>query len=169
MQELLIGLQLSRFFWSLIEQPVVIILEMLQHANQYVTIEALVAGKHEKHKRPRAEQSRGQPLGPSRIRLNQLELPLPRPPLLPLSSSRTKIFLHIRERGLLRAPNPMKTPCELKDRSKNYRFHHDYDHDTEECNDIKNQIEEPIRRGHLGCYIKKQRESSPHPSGPVEK
>lgn len=57
----------------------------------------------------------------------------------------------------------MKTPCELKDRSKYYRFHCDYGHDTEDCHDLKNQIEELIHKGHLRYYVKRQLESSPHP------
>ncbi|RWW81145.1 hypothetical protein BHE74_00010483 [Ensete ventricosum] len=63
----------------------------------------------------------------------------------------------------------MKTPWDLKDRVKYYRFHQDYGHDTEECHDRKNQIEELIRKGYLGCYMKRPRESSSWPHGPIEK
>ncbi|RRT81431.1 hypothetical protein B296_00004563 [Ensete ventricosum] len=63
----------------------------------------------------------------------------------------------------------MKTPWDLKDRVKYYHFHQDYGHDTEECHDRKNQIEELIRKGYLRCYMKKPRESSSWPHGPIEK
>lgn len=125
------------------------VLEMLQHANQYIVAEALVVGKREEHKRPRTEQPRGQPSGPPRRKLDWLEPLLPRPPPCPLGSSKTEIFLQIREKGLLRAPNLMKTLCELKDRSKYCRFQRDYGHNTKDCHDLKNQIKELIRRGHL--------------------
>ncbi|XP_064950522.1 uncharacterized protein LOC135604801 [Musa acuminata AAA Group] len=46
--------------------------------------------------------------------------------------------------GLLRYPNPMKAIH--KDWSKYYRFHRDYGHDTEDCRDLQNQIEDLIRR-----------------------
>nr|XP_009395743.1 PREDICTED: uncharacterized protein LOC103980931 [Musa acuminata subsp. malaccensis] len=71
------------------------------------------------------------------------------------------------EKGLLRQPNPQKATH--KDRSKYYRFHQDYDHDTEDCHNLQNQIEELIRRGHLGRYLKEPGEATPRPRGPVEK
>ncbi|RRT82664.1 hypothetical protein B296_00019595 [Ensete ventricosum] len=52
MQVFLIGLQSSKFFWLLIERLPVIVSEMLQRANQYTIVEALVVGKREDHKRP---------------------------------------------------------------------------------------------------------------------
>ncbi|RRT82778.1 hypothetical protein B296_00000094 [Ensete ventricosum] len=49
------------------------------------------------------------------------------------------------------------------------RFHRDYRHDTEECYDLKNQIEDLILRGHLNRYIMKLREPSLCLKGPVER
>nr|XP_009392512.1 PREDICTED: uncharacterized protein LOC103978443 [Musa acuminata subsp. malaccensis] len=81
--------------------------------------------------------------------------------------SRTEIFLQVREKGLLRCPHPMRATH--KDRSKYCRFHRDYDHDTEDCHDLRNQIEELIQKGHLGPYLEEPREETPHPRGPVER
>lgn len=67
------GLRLSGFFWSLIERPSVTILEMLQRANQYMVAKELEAGKHEDHKRQRAEKPRGQPIKPSKRRHDRLD------------------------------------------------------------------------------------------------
>lgn len=63
----------------------------------------------------------------------------------------------------------MKPPYELKDRSKYCLFDHDYDHDTKECHELRNQIEELICRGYLKCYIKKLWLSPPCPHGLVAK
>ncbi|RRT62545.1 hypothetical protein B296_00026841 [Ensete ventricosum] len=50
-----------------------------------------------------------------------------------------------------------------------YRFHRDYGHNTEECYDLKNQIEDLNCRGHLSRHVRRSREPSLHPNGPVEK
>ncbi|XP_065045870.1 uncharacterized protein LOC135677440 [Musa acuminata AAA Group] len=71
----------------------------------------------------------------------KLDRPDPRPPLPALNSSRTEIFLHERGKGLLKDPHPMKNPRELADRSK----------------------------GHLGQYLRPNKEQSPRPEGPVER
>ncbi|RRT49743.1 hypothetical protein B296_00052176 [Ensete ventricosum] len=73
----------------------------------------------------------------------------------------------IREKGLLKAPNPMRNPgC---DHGHYCRFHRDYMHDTKECYDLKNQIEDLIRRGHLDHFVRRPRELSLRPKGPIEK
>ncbi|RWV99156.1 hypothetical protein GW17_00037952 [Ensete ventricosum] len=108
-QAFLIGLRSSRFFWLLVEHPPTKVPEMLQRDNQYITVEALVASKREDQKRPYVDSSRGPPPGPSRRRMERTEPTIPRPLNTPLNSTWTEIFLQVREKGLLKAPNPMKS------------------------------------------------------------
>ncbi|XP_064963242.1 uncharacterized protein LOC135611532 [Musa acuminata AAA Group] len=152
MQAFMIGLQPSRFFWSLMERPPTAVLEMLQRANQFIAAEAWMTGKREEHKRVRPEPARGQPSATPRRRLDRPDPPALRPPLPSLGASRTEIFLQIREKGLLKAPNPMKSPRELVDQSKYCCFHRQSRHNTE-CHERKWQIEELVHRGHLSQYI----------------
>ncbi|RZR75487.1 hypothetical protein BHM03_00059147 [Ensete ventricosum] len=62
----------------------------------------------------------------------------------------------IRERGLLKAPNPMKSHPERRDKKRYCRFQKEYRHDTEECHDLQYQIEDLIQRGHLRRYVREQ-------------
>ncbi|RRT64754.1 hypothetical protein B296_00011706 [Ensete ventricosum] len=73
----------------------------------------------------------------------------------------------IREKGLLKTPNPLRSRANDQDNKCYCRFHRDYGHDTEECYDLKNQIEDLIYRDHLDRYIMKPRETSLHPKSPV--
>ncbi|RRT72823.1 hypothetical protein B296_00009546 [Ensete ventricosum] len=99
------GLKPSRFFWLLIERPPATVREMLQRAHQYMATKTLVAGKRDELKRPRTEQPRGHP---KEGRTGRACCHRALPPI-PLNSTGTKIFFQIREKGLLKAPNPMKS------------------------------------------------------------
>ncbi|XP_065033846.1 uncharacterized protein LOC135666203 [Musa acuminata AAA Group] len=166
MQAFMTGLRPSRFFWSLVERPPVAVPEMLQRASQFIAAETWMVGKREEHRKVKSEPPRHQQPTTSRRKLDR---PDPRPPLPALNSSRTEIFLHERGKGLLRDPHPMKNPRELADRSKYCRFHRQHGHDTEQCYELKRQIEELILRGHLGQYLRSSKEQSPRPEGPVER
>ncbi|RWW38001.1 hypothetical protein BHE74_00056811 [Ensete ventricosum] len=63
----------------------------------------------------------------------------------------------------------MRTRANERDYGCYSHFHHDYGHNIEECHDLKNQIEDLIHRGHLDRYIRKPRELSLCPKGPVER
>ncbi|XP_064979711.1 uncharacterized protein LOC103970939 [Musa acuminata AAA Group] len=168
MQAFMIGLRPSRFFWSLVERPPTSVPEMLQRASQFVATETWMAGRCEEHKRIKPEPPRQQQPAASRRRLDRSDPPVSRPPLPALNSSQTEIFLHIREKGLLKEPYPMRNPRALADQSKYCRFHRQHGHDTEQCRELKRQIEELIRRGYLGQYLRPDKELSPHPEGPIE-
>ncbi|RRT80325.1 hypothetical protein B296_00013484 [Ensete ventricosum] len=140
-----------------------------QRIDDYIATDTLVVEKCENQKRPLAEPSRSPPFGLPRRRMERGEQIIPRLPNVLLNSTQTKIFLHIREKGLLKTPNPLRSRAKDRDRKCYYRFHRDYGHDTEECYDLKDQIEDLIHRGHLDRYIMKPCEPSLHSKGPVER
>ncbi|URD77573.1 Retrotransposon protein [Musa troglodytarum] len=173
MQAFMIGLRPSRFCWSLVKRPAASIAEMLQWANQYVSAEAWMSGRREERQRGHPESyragtaSRQQPAQPRR-KVDRPDLSASGLPPSSLNASRTQIFLQIKEKGMLRPPRPMTSPRELADRTRYCCFHRQNGHDTEECYELKRQIEELIHRGHLGHYLRRERQPSPRPEGPVE-
>ncbi|GAV59925.1 LOW QUALITY PROTEIN: hypothetical protein CFOL_v3_03456, partial [Cephalotus follicularis] len=46
-------------------------------------------------------------------------------------------------------PEKMRSPVEKRDLEKYRQYHRDHGHDTEECRQLKNQIEDMIQKGHL--------------------
>ncbi|XP_022841825.1 uncharacterized protein LOC111365502 [Olea europaea var. sylvestris] len=58
---------------------------------------------------------------------------------------------HMRE---LEWPKPMLTPSDKRNQSKYCHFHRDHGHDTEECLQLKKEIESLLRRGLLAKYVK---------------
>ncbi|RZS08884.1 hypothetical protein BHM03_00039922 [Ensete ventricosum] len=110
---------------------------------------------------------------------NRLELPSPRSST-PLNSTHIEVFLQIRDKGILRPPNLTRTKPKGHDKRRYYCFHREYGHNMEECHDLKNQIEDLIRQGHLRWYVQDQHmppnenrhregRSSPRPKGPIKK
>ncbi|GAV71359.1 hypothetical protein CFOL_v3_14853 [Cephalotus follicularis] len=63
----------------------------------------------------------------------------------------------------------MRSSAEKRDTEKYFRYHCDHEHNTEECRQLKNQIENLIRKGHLRKYVdrntpqqsRKHREEAP--------
>nr|GEU38146.1 reverse transcriptase domain-containing protein [Tanacetum cinerariifolium] len=58
------------------------------------------------------------------------------------------------EAGKFQPPPPMVTPVEKRSSNKFYDFHNDKGHSTDECMQLKKQIEELVRAGKLSYLIK---------------
>ena len=76
--------------------------------------------------------------------------------------------MEIEKDNLLRRPYPMKAPPSTHNKNKYCRFHRDHGHDTENYYALKNEIEELIRRGYLGKFVRQEgdRTTEENPSGP---
>ncbi|XP_050290156.1 uncharacterized protein LOC126728357 [Quercus robur] len=66
-----------------------------------------------------------------------------------------KIFTQIKDEYYLKWFRPLHSSPNVRDKNKYYRFHKDHGHNTEDCRDLKEQIEELIRKGKLQKYVKK--------------
>ncbi|XP_057950945.1 uncharacterized protein LOC131145773 [Malania oleifera] len=73
----------------------------------------------------------------------------------PLNVPHSELLMQIRKKDYVSWPEPMQTPLHKRNMSKFYAFHRDHGHDTEECIQLKKEIEALIRRGYLSKFIKK--------------
>ena len=67
----------------------------------------------------------------------------------PLVMPVDKIFTQIKDEDYLKWPRPLHSSPNVHDKNKYCRFHKDHGHNTEDCRDLKEQIEELIRKGKL--------------------
>ncbi|XP_023875286.1 uncharacterized protein LOC111987777 [Quercus suber] len=75
--------------------------------------------------------------------------------LTPLVMPVDKILTHIKDEHYLKWPRPLHSSPNVRDKNKYCRFHKDHGHYTEDCRDLKEQIEELIRKGKLQKFVKK--------------
>ena len=63
--------------------------------------------------------------------------------------------MQIKDEHYLKWPRPLHSSPHIRDKNKYYHFHKDHGHYTEDCRDLKEQIEELIQKGKLQKYVKK--------------
>ena len=87
--------------------------------------------------------------GPPQPELQQQYSPQQYTPLTALVS---QVLSEVQHERFLRWPSQMKSNPARKDNTKYCEFHKDHGHRTDDCIQLKNEIEYLIRRGHLGRY-----------------
>jgi len=73
----------------------------------------------------------------------------------PLVMPIDKILVQIKDEHYLKWPRPLHLSPNVGDKKKYYQFHKDHGHYIEDCRDLKEQIEDLIRKGKLQKYVKK--------------
>uniref|UniRef100_A0A2N9F125 Integrase catalytic domain-containing protein n=1 Tax=Fagus sylvatica TaxID=28930 RepID=A0A2N9F125_FAGSY len=169
------GLQSGDFLFSVYKDPPSTMTEMMYEAQRYMNgEEALLArdqttgkkrkGDHadrpaEPHEtRPKAQRNRNRRQEDRsgrgfNERFNRFT---------PLNALVDHIFMQIRNDPALKWPGKLLTDPDKRPRDKYCRFHRDHGHNTEDCYDLKRQIEELIKQGKLQRFIEKgQREGRP--------
>ena len=71
----------------------------------------------------------------------------------PLTASVSQVLREVRNEQFLRWPTQMKLDPTTRDNSKYCEFHRDYGHRTDDCIQLKREIEYLIRRGYLRRFI----------------
>ena len=70
-----------------------------------------------------------------------------------------KILVQIKDEHYLKLAKPLHSSPNVLDKKKHCHFHKDHKHYTEDCRDLKEQIEELIRKGKLQRFVKKEEPS----------
>ena len=71
----------------------------------------------------------------------------------PLTASVSQVLREVRNEQFLRWPTQMKSDPTARDNTKYCEFHRDYGHRTDDCIQLKREIEYLIRRGYLQHFI----------------
>ena len=71
----------------------------------------------------------------------------------PLNMPLEQVLMQIKDDPSLKWPEKMKGDPNKRNRNKYCRFHKDHGHDTDECFDLKQQIENLIRQGKLRNFL----------------
>ena len=157
------GLKSRDFVASLAKNPPKTMAKALLKAQKYMNAEEALAAidgvdktkKKEKEdgqrrqKRDRTDRwnvegnKRKEDKNPRPVKFTQLVMPV------------DQILTEIRDEPSLKWPKPLHSSPNVHDKRKYCRFHKDHGHYTEDCRDLKEQIEELIRRGKLQQYMKK--------------
>ena len=88
------------------------------------------------------ENRRKDDKGPRTVRFTPLVMPV------------DKILTQIKDEHYLKWPRPLHSSPNVRDKNKYCQFHKDHGHNTEDCRDLKEQIEKLIRKGKLQKYVK---------------
>ena len=78
---------------------------------------------------------------------------------IPLVMLVDKILMQIKDEHYLKWPRPLHSSPNVRNKKKYCRFHKDHGHYSEDCRDLKEQIEELIQKGKLQKYVKKGKSS----------
>ena len=70
----------------------------------------------------------------------------------PLNAPRTQILTEVKHQ--LPRPEGLRSPPNKRDRNKYCLYHHDHGHDTEGCIQLRDEIEELVRTGRLGKFLR---------------
>ena len=155
------GLRGSIFTYSLDKTLPQIYTELLECAYKYIHVDEgasdrrQIDGRSQKKKQKKSEALTES----SRLTINKQASPQWRSPkpnsygrydfCTPLSTLRAQILMKIKGEEYLRHHRPMKVLSRSYDRKKYCWFHRDHDHDTEQCIQLRDEIEALIRWGYL--------------------
>ena len=159
------NLKSREFMVSLTKNPLKMTAEMLLKAQKYMNAEdTLVAiegvekpqekKKEKEDDRRRQKRDRADRQNDEKNRRRDDKNPRPMK-FTPLVVPVDQILTEIKDEQILKWPRLLHSSPSVHDNRKHYHFHKDHGHYTEDCRDLKEQIEELIQKVKLQKYIKK--------------
>ncbi|XP_059639659.1 uncharacterized protein LOC132282045 [Cornus florida] len=158
------GLQTSKFLFSLLKEAPTSMTELMVRAWKHMNADDAMNARKNKDgedkmsdkKRPAPSSREERELKYKKFSNNQadrlfrrLASPSRYNNYTPLNTSVEQVFLQIQDDASLKWPPKLKADPTKRSRDKYCRFHRDHGHNTEDCFDLKNQIENLVRKGHL--------------------
>ncbi|XP_030941943.1 uncharacterized protein LOC115966962 [Quercus lobata] len=150
------GVNSDLFIHKLYEKEPQSMAELVHSAQNFMNAEdAIIAKKRKRSERMDANPSRHHEQGtrPKKGRTEERrdrESKKPGPSVrnqqyTPLNAPLEQVLMQIKDDHFLKWPEKMKGDPNKRNRNKYCRFHRDYGHDTDECFDLKQQIENLIK------------------------
>ncbi|XP_057953323.1 uncharacterized protein LOC131147775 [Malania oleifera] len=159
-------LQPGSFLYSLGKKPPVDMGELMARAQNYINLEEMIDTRRNRIELKRKSNSRetGESSRSMKRQETSMLLTSPKvrgqsskfPTYTPLNVSRSEVLMQIWKKDYVSWPEPMRTLLHKRNMSKFCQFHRDHEHNTEECIQLKNEIEALIKMGYLSRFIKKE-------------
>ncbi|XP_065618257.1 uncharacterized protein LOC136062732 [Quercus suber] len=137
--------------------------ELVHSAQNFMNAEdAIIAKKRKRVEKVEANTSRQSEQGPrpkkgrtedKRDREKKAGPSMRNQQYTPLNVPLEQVLMQIKDEPSLKWPEKMKGDPNKCNRNKYCRFHRDHGHDTDECFDLKQQIENLIRQGKLKNFL----------------
>ena len=158
------GVNSDLFIHKLYEKEPQSMAELVHSAQNFINAEdAIIAKKRKRAERTEANPSRHAEQGPrpkkgrtedKKDRDNRKTGPLARnQKYTPLNAPLNQVLTQIKDDPSLKWPEKMKGDPNKRNKSKYCCFHRDHGHDTDECYDLKQQIENLIKQGKLRHFV----------------
>ena len=158
------GLKSKEFVVSLAKNPLKTMAEMLLKVQKYMSAEDALAtikdvekpadkGRKEDDRRGKKKERSDHQTG-DRGKWKD-EKTLRKVKFTPLVMPVDKILAQIKDKHYLKWLRPLHSSPNVQDKKKYCQFHKDHNHYTEDCRDLKEQIEELIWKRKLQKYVKK--------------
>ncbi|XP_077228277.1 uncharacterized protein LOC143861229 [Tasmannia lanceolata] len=132
--------------------------DLMAGAEEYISVEETLTALDSNRKRAADDMNRDK--HPAKPRRDDKVVRRDKSPqrreenFTPLNTSRRHILAAISREEFIKWPTPMISKGNKRDKSKYCRFHRDHGHDTDNCWQLKEEIEQLISRGYLKKYVR---------------